>query len=295
MFPKHLRWTNEDEPAGGAVRVRELTSAQIGVVYQPIVNAHSGELFAHEVLVRCSVPALQPPPVLFQRAVEEQACGRLGRMIREQAAASRCEAALFFNIHPNELTERWLVRPDDPIGLLPQPVYLEITETAAFQHHELCDSVLREVCARTGAQLVIDDFGAGHSNLNRLLDLEPAIVKLDLALIRGIENSPRKRAVVRSMSALCHELGAQVVAEGVETERELTCLQSLGVDYLQGYLLARPANPPPAVNWPASLARCNEPMSVHAARSLAKAPSERADGASLRRPAPPPRSHRRET
>jgi len=288
MLPKHLRWTHADEPASGEIHspVRDLTSAEIGVVYQPIVDAYSGELFAYEVLVRCSLPSLQPPPVLFQRAVQEQACGRLGRLIREQAVASHLEAPLFLNIHPNELTERWLVRPDDPIGSCAQPVFLEITETAAFQQHDLCDSVLREVCTRTGAQLVIDDFGAGHSNLNRLLELDPAIVKLDLALVRDIQESVKKRAVVRSMSALCHELGAQVVAEGIETDLELACVRDLGVDYVQGYLLARPANPAPAVSWPNAVRRSPAPGSSPTERAAGKAKS--AGGAQPKRPVPPP-------
>lgn len=281
MIPKHLRWTQNNElaraapapePSADSVQVRELTSEQIGVVYQPIVDAHSGELFAHEVLVRCTVPALQPPPKLFQHAVEERACGRLGRLIREKAVASAAGAPLFLNIHPDELTERWLVRPDDPIGFSPQPVFLEITETAAFQNHALCDSVLREVCTRTHAQLVIDDFGAGHSNLTRLLDLDPAIVKLDLALVRDVQSSPKKRAVVRSVTALCHELGAKVVAEGIESEHELTCLQGLGVDYLQGYLLGRPANPAPAITWPGSVPRTPVPKSAPAQRTRAVTP-----------------------
>jgi EAL domain-containing protein (putative c-di-GMP-specific phosphodiesterase class I) len=113
-------------------------------------------------------------------------------------------------------------------------------------------SVLRELCRRTGALLVVDDFGAGHSNLERVVELEPSIVKLDLALTRGIHAHPRKRAVVRHMVNLCKELGARVVAEGIEAIDELSCVRDLGVDWGQGYLLARPAAPPPPCNvaWP---------------------------------------------
>lgn len=79
------------------------------------------------------------------------------------------------------------------------------------------------------------------------------MVKLDLSLIRDVDTSTKKQAMVRHMQALCRELGAHVVAEGVETPAELQCLQSLGVDFVQGYLLARPANPPPAIQWPESV------------------------------------------
>lgn len=254
MLPKHLRWTSEDaqpfrDPVPEQVRIHDLTREHLGVVYQPIVAAHTGKLFAYEVLVRCNVPELASPLTLFERAVQERGCGRLGRLIREEAMSLEVPAPLFLNVHPDELGERWLVRPDDPIGFSKDPVYLEITETAAFEHHDLCNSVLREVCARTRARLVIDDFGAGHSNMTRLLDLEPAIVKLDLKLVRDVHASSRKRAVIQYVTALCHELGASVVAEGIEVPEELACLQELGVDYAQGYLLGRPANPPPRVTW----------------------------------------------
>lgn len=250
MLPKHLRWTAEGQLPVGRTAVRELSADQIRVVFQPIVDARTGALFAHEVLVRCTLPEFLSPPVLFEHAVAEQATGRLGRLIRDTAFALCSETALFVNIHPDELSERWLVQADDPMGFHAHPVYLEITETGAFTHFELCNSILKEVCARTGAKLVIDDFGAGHSNLQRLMELDPAVVKFDLALIRDVDKSTKKQAMVRHMQALCRELGAKVVAEGVETDAELQCLQSLGVDFVQGYLLARPANPPPPIRWP---------------------------------------------
>ncbi len=117
-------------------------------------------------------------------------------------------------------------------------------------HFDLCMSVLKEVCQRTRAHLVVDDFGAGYSNLDRLLHLEPSIVKLDIALTKEIDKSPRKQTIARHMVDLCIDLGARVVAEGVETVDELKCVRDIGAHYAQGYLLARPAAPPPAHAWP---------------------------------------------
>jgi len=122
--------------------------------------------------------------------------------------------------------------------------------SAAFDHFELCTDVVREVCKRTSALLVIDDFGAGYSNIERVADLAPAIVKLDLALTRNIHERRARQVVVRHVVAMCAELGARVVAEGVETLDELRCVIDLGVTYAQGYLLARPGAPPPAHIWP---------------------------------------------
>jgi EAL domain-containing protein (putative c-di-GMP-specific phosphodiesterase class I) len=230
--------------------------------------------------------------VLFLHAVEQNACGRLGRLIREVAFQTCGDVPLFVNLHPEELNSRWLVRPDDPLCFHAAPVYLEITESAAFTHFDLCLSVLRELCRRTGALLVVDDFGAGHSNLERVVNLEPSIVKLDLALTRGIHALPRKRAVVRHVVNLCNELGAKVVAEGIETLDELSCVRDLGVDYAQGYLLARPAAPPPKVAWPLGAAKT--PAAVGVAAAAATLEAETAAAATTptvrnRPPPPPPR------
>ena len=246
-----LSWTfSGEDPSDQAGGVRTLTVSDLGVVFQPIVELSTGLCFAHEALVRCRRPEYPSPPVLFERAVAENACGRLGRLIREVAFSTCGEVPLFVNLHPEELSSRWLVRPDDPLCFHTRPVFLEVTETAAFTHFDLCKGVLNELCRRTGALLVVDDFGAGYSNLHRLVELEPAIVKLDLALTRGIHRQSRQRAVVRHVVNLCTELGARVVAEGVEQSDELLAVRDLGVHYAQGYFLARPAAPPPAVNWP---------------------------------------------
>ena len=98
--------------------------------------------------------------------------------------------------------------------------------------------------------LVIDDLGAGFSNLQRIVDLAPSIVKLDMQLVRGIDRQPRKQKLIKSIVAMCLDQGAQVVAEGIETRAELTAVIDAGVQFGQGYLLAKPAYPIPAVNWP---------------------------------------------
>jgi EAL domain-containing protein (putative c-di-GMP-specific phosphodiesterase class I) len=187
---------------------------------------------------------------LFLAAEKERACGHLGRVIRQQTFERCQDTALFVNVHPEELSQRWLVRPDDPLYLHEHEVYLEITESAAFTHYDLCMSVLKEVCARAGVHLVVDDYGAGHSNLSRILDLNPKIVKLDGALIRGIDKDPRRQIMVRHMVRLCVDLGAKVVAECVETVEELKAVADQGVHLAQGYVLARPAFPAPVVNFP---------------------------------------------
>lgn len=253
---RRLRWTNpyqERSPAPGsdsAHSVREISRDDLDVVFQPIVSLSDGKLFANEALVRCRWEEYRNPPALFEAAVEQQAIGRLGRSIRE-VTFERCGTTpVFVNVHPDELSSRWLVRPDDPLNLHEHPIYLEVTESATFQYYELCMGVLKEICARTGSRLVIDDLGAGYSNLKRVLDLEPAVVKLDLALIRGIDRSKRQQTLARHLVQLFNELGSTVVGEGIETLDELKALRDTGAEYGQGYLLARPAFPIPSPVWP---------------------------------------------
>lgn len=229
----------------GLVRADELS-----VVFQPIVAMADGELFAYEALVRCTRREISSPPVLFERAVSAGCVGRLGRMVREIAVPLAAGIPLFLNVHPLELEEAWLVRPDDPIYSHDSDVYLEVTESVPLTHFELCQHVLHEVRVRGGVHLVVDDLGAGYSNLKRIIDLEPRVVKLDRELIVGVDRSVRQQKLVTNVVRLCVDLNATVVAEGIETASEYDALRDTGVHYGQGFLFARPQFPLPAVSWP---------------------------------------------
>lgn len=227
-----------------------LSASDIDVVFQPIVSIATQRVFAYEALTRCRWPSLANPETLFRLASEESCCGRLGRLVRARSVQLAAGVPLFVNVHPDELSARWLVRPDDPVFFHDHDVYVEITESAAFTHYDVCVNVLREIQSRPGIFLAVDDLGAGHSNLKRVLDLEPRIVKLDRALITGLDQSPRQQVLVRHVVRLCVELGAEVVAEGIETADELSAVVDTGAHYAQGYLLGRPSYPLPAGFWP---------------------------------------------
>jgi len=251
------RWTLSGQEASGpqvqlenAPSVRGLTRDDLNVVFQPIVDLSTRRIFAYEALTRCKWPEYTNPAVLFSHASGEVACGRLGRLIREVTFDRGAGFPLFVNVHPDELSARWLVRPDDPLYLHDHHVFIEITESAAFTHYDLCRSVLREMSTRGGVFLAVDDLGAGHSNLKRVLDLEPDIVKLDRALITGLDQSRRQQTLVRHMVALCAELDAKIVAEGIETTEELAAIIDAGVAYGQGFLFALPGYPLPKAKWP---------------------------------------------
>jgi len=220
------------------------------VVLQPIVDLSNGRRFAQEALVRCRIPEYASPPVLLERAVAWGCVGRLGRLIRAIAFPLSAGVPLFINVHPGELSEGWLVRPDDPIYFHDREVFVEVTESVPLTHTTLCMSVIQEMCSRGAIYPVVDDLGAGYSNLRRISDFEPKVVKLDRGLVAAVDQHRRQRSLVRSLVRLCADLGASVVAEGIETRNELLALVDCGVAYGQGYYLARPAYPPNPVHWP---------------------------------------------
>ncbi|MEM1414580.1 MAG: EAL domain-containing protein [Myxococcota bacterium] len=255
--PAH-RWTYSEETAlsvddvlGSSDGVRALTEYDIDVVFQPIVDLRTKKLFAVEHLVRSKADDYPHTGALLSAADEEQAMGRFGRLIRD-VGFRRCPPGMasFVNVHPHELASRWLVRPDDPMHLHDGAIFIEVTESTALDYFALCRDVLQEICARTGANLVVDDLGAGHSNLLRIIDLEPKVVKLDLALVQGVAENRRKRILMRNVVRLCEELGASVVAEGIESVDDLKAVIDQGCHFGQGYLLAKPGHPVPEVVWP---------------------------------------------
>lgn len=240
-----VRPAHADTSASSMALEKMIQTKHLSVVFQPIVRAVSGEVFAYEALVRCAVPEYANPMRLFERALRDGCVGRLGRTIRQVGVPLCAGVPVFLNLHPIELSERWLVQPDDPVFQHDAPVFLEITEAVPLEHFDLCRSVLREIRARADARLVVDDLGAGYSNLKYIADLEPAVVKLDRALVAAIDQQPRVQRLVHWLVRLCEDLGAEVVAEGVETQAELSCVRDQGVQLVQGYLLARPGFPLP--------------------------------------------------
>jgi EAL domain-containing protein (putative c-di-GMP-specific phosphodiesterase class I) len=159
-------------------------------VFQPVVRLEDGGLFGYEALVRCQVSSLSPTG-LFAQAAASHSAGRLGRMIREIAVSLCSGTPLFVNVHPSELEEGWLARSDDPIFTHDDDIYLEINESVPMTHSDLCESVLAAAGARTGVYLVVDDFGAGYSNLQLISDLVPKLVRTLVTAIRASTSSSR--------------------------------------------------------------------------------------------------------
>ena len=237
-------------PVSDATIRRVLDQRDVRIVYQPVVNLKTREVFAYEALCRPPQGDFDGPLSLFAAAVEHSCTGQLGRMLREMSLVGCPSHRLFINIHPAELNEKWLVQPDDPIFNHDHDVYLEITEAVPLSHYEHCHGVLKEIRGR-GIMLAVDDLGAGYSNLKYIADLAPQVVKLDRQLIADLRAETRLQKLVTALVKLCDSLGAKVVAEGIETLEEMHAVIDTGAHFGQGYLFARPDLPAPKVDWKA--------------------------------------------
>jgi EAL domain-containing protein (putative c-di-GMP-specific phosphodiesterase class I) len=151
-------------------------------------------------------------------------------------------ALLFINLHAMELDDDSLISAAAPLSRHAQRVVLEVTERAPLEK-------IRDVTARVaqlrglGYRIAVDDLGAGYAGLTSFAHLEPEVVKVDMSLIRGIDQSPMKQKLLRSIVSLCRDLGIEIIAEGVETQTERDALIEVGGDLCQGYLFARPDKP----------------------------------------------------
>lgn len=209
-------------------------------VFQPIVAVDSGLVIGHEALTRFENGV--PPDQIFTSAASagmgtqlELAC--LAASIGEARQLPGSTGWLSLNVSPALL----LTEGDALNALLAtadRAVVLEVTE------HELIDnySRLREALAEltTDLKVAVDDAGAGFASLRHVVELRPAYVKLDISLVRDLDQDPMRQAMVTGLVAFARHSGCALIAEGVETVSELATLRALGVGYVQGFLLGRP-------------------------------------------------------
>lgn len=238
-----------------ALKLRQMELANIlekgllTVVFQPILHAAEGRLFAHEALLRGPVnTTLANPLSLFEAAEIEGLSRALDLQAMELAIEGFAAAAVAGKLFVNMLPET-MVRETDLVdriaailkraGLEPQRLVIEITEHG--QYLDAAPMRLQASRLRTlGCEFAIDDFGTGTSGLKIWSELRPDFVKIDRYFTSRIETDTVAVEILRSMLDMAHVMGSRVVAEGIETERQLEMLRHIGVDYLQGFYIARP-------------------------------------------------------
>ena len=221
------------------------------MAYHPIVDPRKKLVYGHEALLRSSEPSLPHPGAVLDAAERLGRLDELGRTIRSRAAvpyAQVSEGKLFVNLHVRDLLDPTLTLRESPLTQIAQRVVLEITERTSLDEvrdvrHRIAQ--LREL----GFEIAVDDMGAGYAGLTSFALLEPDYVKLDMSLIRDVDQSATKQKIIRSMTDLSRDMGMKVVAEGIETPEELATLLDIGCDLFQGFLFARPSRSFPEVDW----------------------------------------------
>jgi len=216
---------------------------ELFVVFQPLVRCHDRSIYAFEALMRSRGPMQNPAELLIAAEV----LGRveeLGRHVRHCVATAMTDhpgrfEPVFVNLHPLEFRADLLLREDEPLRPFASRVVWEVTERAQLSMRDQV-SVTVEQLHGAGYRVAIDDLGEGYAGLSLLVSLSPDVAKLDMSLVRGLEDSHMKRALVSSLVSVCRRARTLVVAEGVETETEAALLVEIGCDLLQGYLFARP-------------------------------------------------------
>lgn len=212
------------------------------IVFQPVFQLADLRLHGFECLSRFGVEPQRSPDKWFDQAAQAGIGVRLEeRVLRKSLAYLETFAApyvLNLNASPQLLTSPHLLPLFQEVRDLPR-VTLEITEHAIIEDYTALTNALAPL-RQQGMRLAVDDAGAGYSSMKHILQLQPDLIKLDMSLTRGIHQDRNRRALAKGLVGFAHEIGSQVVAEGVETAEELATLRDLQVDYAQGYLLGKP-------------------------------------------------------
>lgn len=227
-----------------------LKEKRLHVVFQPIVDLTVPAVIGHEALIRGPKDSeFHSPKALFEMANEQNLLVSLEFLCIEIACKSfmkkNLPGRLFLNISPISLTNSDVEKHIaefllDEIRISPEQVVIELSEQHPYDDYELIGEALKHL-KLCGFEIALDDLGAGYSSLRLWSEFKPQFVKIDMHFIQNIHIDKVKYEFVRSIQDISRSLGTSVVAEGIETEKELRSLCGLGISHGQGYLLGKPS------------------------------------------------------
>lgn len=236
---------------------RAINRGEFEVFYQPILSLDSDDLTEFEALIRWNHPIHgQIAPNEFISVAEDSGLiVPIGRWILEeacrqtrtwqQAVPEHQRLSLSVNLSARQLMHPALRSQVEEIlaatGLDAHHLKLEVTESTVIERSETALAVLSEM-KELGLSLSMDDFGTGYSSLSYLHQFPFGRLKIDRSFIDKMDHDPKSEAIVRTILLLGKNLNMEVVAEGIESERQLSLLRALGCRYGQGFLFARPLN-----------------------------------------------------
>ncbi len=251
----HARAVANLETGNGMFRA--LSANEFRMRYQPIISLASGRLSGFEALVYWEHPERgHVGPIDFIALAEEtgvivplglrifeEACETLHRWHKFSPQASHLTMSI--NLSPRQLAEPTFVeeirKSLERTKVNPARIWFEITETALMVDADSTIAMLEQLCS-LGVHFEVDDFGTGFSSLSYLKKFPVDALKIDQGFVDGLGRDPEDTAIVTAVVSLSHALGLQAIAEGVETPLQMAELKTLGCEYAQGYLFARPAH-----------------------------------------------------
>lgn len=219
------------------------------MAFHPIIDVSQGSVWGYEALVR---------------GTEGEGAGQILGMVDEtnrykfdqacRVKAIELAGALFppgedtrlsINFMPNAVYEpaaciRATLEAAHRVGFAHRQIMFEFTENERMIDVAHVQRIIAEY-RKQGFVTALDDFGAGHAGLNLLASFQPDYIKIDMELIRGVATSRARQIIIACVLMMARELDVAVIAEGIETEAELTALRAAGITLFQGYLFARPA------------------------------------------------------
>ncbi len=233
-------------------------------VFHPIIHAKTGDLFAQEALLRARNPHTQQ---VLGAGTIINACEKLNlhhqmdqraRQIAIRGAAQHVPdtSRIFINFLPNTIYDpaiclRTTMEAAAEYHVAMSRIVFEVVETEKIPDMDHLRHIL-EYYRERGAFTAIDDMGAGHTGVDYITELHPNFVKLDREFVLAAEQTDQGRKQMDLIISTSHTHAAQVIAEGIETEAQMNLCINAGVDFLQGFLFAKPACPPQPVTYPAS-------------------------------------------
>lgn len=233
-----------------------LGRGELSLVYQPIMETSSRSLKGMEALIRWNNPELGrvSPEQFIPIAEQIGLIGEIGQWVLTEACAQlrhwqsqyEIPVVMSVNLSPRQFQDGSILAAVKAVLgqvlLSPDSLQLEVTEGLLVN---ASDRVIQElkVLNEAGCHLALDDFGTGYSSLSYLRYLPFTVLKIDKTFINDVAMRHQDKAMVGAMVSMGHSLGMSVVAEGVETAEQVHCLETLGVDQLQGYYFSQPLSP----------------------------------------------------
>ena len=236
---------DESDRACGGCGSEERLGFLFDYAYQPIVDVTARTVYGHEALVR-GPNGEGASSVLSQ--VNDRNKYRFDQACRVKAIKTAAQLGIqeriSINFLPNaiykpEICIRTTLEAARAHGFPLERIIFEVNEGEHVEDGPWLAEILREY-KRCGLLTAIDDFGAGYAGLALLAGFQPDLIKIDMELVRNVDRSRSRQAIVRGLVRICADLGVQVIAEGIETAAERDFLSDAGIHLMQGYLFSRP-------------------------------------------------------